>query len=215
MLFTLHAGLRVHRAPGLPGALLRVARALLGVARALSRGSPRALDVLGQTIDAKLGRIVSREGESVSVVIADCQPSSSAFSLQPILRDARLRRAPQDEVETSGASSPLMVRRRIAPSRTMRPDTITATNHPHAIALRSSRGMTVPSAQIQPLEEIASHVIQRSQPVSLRNVLNRVGIEEGIERRGRPGDGGQAIACRPAIDPSDVFDHQRVAQLVA
>ena len=57
--------------------------------------------------------------------------------------------------------------------------------------------------------------VQRRQPLRLGNVVHGVGIEERIERRGRPCHRGQPIARGPAVDLPDVLDHQRVTQLFA
>ncbi len=169
MLFTLHAGLRV---------------------RSVHPAFPAPSLFLGRTIDAKLGRIVSREGGVVSTVIPGCatwrRPGISRFS---------------------GAQARTVVRCSASPRMTEDGSSLRS--------VRNDGQGREHLSPVQPLDEIASPIIQRRQPIGFRDVLNRVGIEEGIERRGRPGHGGEAIACRPAVDPSDVFDHQRVAQLVA
>src|SRR5437879_12148600 len=52
--------------------------------------------------------------------------------------------------------------------------------------------------------------IQLRQPLRLGDVIHGVGIEERIEWRGWPRHRCEAVARGPAIDLSDVFDHQCV-----
>ena len=58
-------------------------------------------------------------------------------------------------------------------------------------------------------------VIQRRQALGLGDVLDRVGIEERIERLRRPRHRCERITRGPAVDLAEVLDDQRVAQLVA
>ena len=57
--------------------------------------------------------------------------------------------------------------------------------------------------------------IQRRQPFGGGDVVDGVGVEERIERLGRPGYGGELITGGPAVDPPDILLHQRVAKLIA
>src|ERR1700722_11409138 len=69
-------------------------------------------------------------------------------------------------------------------------------------------GMT--SEEVEPLAPV-----QLRQSLRLGEVIDGVGVEERIERLGRPCHGGEPVARGPAVDLSDIFHHQRVAQLVA
>jgi len=60
-----------------------------------------------------------------------------------------------------------------------------------------------------------SAAVQRRQPLGFRDVIHRVGVEERIERRGRPGYGGESESRGPAVDLPDVLDDKRVAELFA
>src|ERR1700722_16817110 len=57
--------------------------------------------------------------------------------------------------------------------------------------------------------------IQRREPFGLCDIVKRIGIEEWIERLGRPCYGSKRVARRPAFDLADIFDHQRVTKLLA
>src|SRR5204863_7273119 len=50
--------------------------------------------------------------------------------------------------------------------------------------------------------------IQLRQPLRLGDVIHGVGIAARIKRRSRPRHGREAVARGPAVDLSDVFDHQ-------
>src|SRR5436190_7763579 len=56
--------------------------------------------------------------------------------------------------------------------------------------------------------------IQLRQPLRLGDVIHGVGIEERIKRRSRPRHGREAVARGPAVDLSDVFDHQCAAKFL-
>jgi 2-polyprenyl-6-methoxyphenol hydroxylase-like FAD-dependent oxidoreductase len=58
-------------------------------------------------------------------------------------------------------------------------------------------------------------VVERREPLGLGDVLDRVGVEERIERLGRPRHRRERIACGPAVDLAQVLDDQGVAQFVA
>src|ERR1700740_2623023 len=56
--------------------------------------------------------------------------------------------------------------------------------------------------------------VQRREPVGFGNILDRIRIEERIDRRDRPGHGGERIARGPAVDFADVLLDQRMTQLI-
>ena len=57
--------------------------------------------------------------------------------------------------------------------------------------------------------------IRRREPFRLGDVVHGVGVEEWIERRGRPGHGGEPESRGPAVDLPDVLDNKCVAKLFA
>src|SRR5258705_9466429 len=59
-----------------------------------------------------------------------------------------------------------------------------------------------------------SPAIERRQPLSLRDVIDGIGVEKRIERFCGPCHGGELVARGPAVDLSDVLDHQRVTQFL-
>src|SRR5256885_7370836 len=56
--------------------------------------------------------------------------------------------------------------------------------------------------------------IQRRQPLRLGDVAHGVGVEERIEWRSWPRHRREVVARGPAVDLSDVFDHQCVAKFL-
>ena len=56
--------------------------------------------------------------------------------------------------------------------------------------------------------------IKRRKPIRLGNILDRVRIEKGVERLGRPGDGDNGVARGPAVNFSDTFDDQCLAKVL-
>ena len=61
----------------------------------------------------------------------------------------------------------------------------------------------------------AATPVQLRQSLRLGEVIHGVGVEERIERLGRPCHGREPVARGPAADLSDIFHHQSVAQLLA
>ncbi len=70
-------------------------------------------------------------------------------------------------------------------------------------------------AGFRPAWPIIPLAVERRQPLGLGDIIDGVGVEEGIERLCRPCHGRKPIARGPAIDLSDVFYHQCVAKFLA
>ena len=60
-----------------------------------------------------------------------------------------------------------------------------------------------------------SRTFKRRQPLSLGEILNGVGVEERIDRFGRPGDRRDAVAPGPTCNLAETFDNEGLAQRVA
>mgnify|MGYP000576635691 CR=1 FL=1 len=58
-------------------------------------------------------------------------------------------------------------------------------------------------------------VVERGDPLCFCNILNRISIEERIERLDRPRHRHALVACSPLANPANVFHNQRVTQFVA
>lgn len=58
-------------------------------------------------------------------------------------------------------------------------------------------------------------IVKLHEPLSFGEILKGVGVEEGIERFGRPGDRRNPVAPGPGFDLTDTFVDEGLAQRVA
>jgi hypothetical protein len=61
----------------------------------------------------------------------------------------------------------------------------------------------------------SSQIFDRRKPLRFGEIVEGVGVEEGIERLARPGHGRDAIAGDPVVNLAEAFDHEGLAQPVA
>ena len=55
--------------------------------------------------------------------------------------------------------------------------------------------------------------VEAGEPLSRGDVVRRVGVEERVERLGRPGRMRDAVARRPAVDLAHVLGDERVPEI--
>lgn len=62
---------------------------------------------------------------------------------------------------------------------------------------------------------VSSLIFDRSKPLRLGEIISGVGVEERIERLGRPADGRDPVASSPVVNLAEAFDSKGLAQRLA